>query len=287
VSRIVLGSVPLSKARLDESLELIAEYVRLGGNAIDTAHIYGPERHEIVGEFLRAHGRDSLILMDKCCHPMSGRKRVTRQDLISDLCENQSRMGIERTDFFVLHRDDPEVPAGQVIDWMNEQLGRIAAFGASNWSFERIREGNEYAAKRGLQGFSMSSVNLALAFPQDEMWKGAVAADREARTWHEQSGLPLFSWSAGAAGFFAGVDSDDVRRVYRNESNLARKARVEELAPKLGASPAQLALAWVLNQPMNSFAIIGPRSVEELREGMAAAEIKLAPEQLEWLEKGE
>ncbi len=287
ISRVVFGSMPLSKDSLDESLALLDEYVRLGGNAIDTAQVYGPDRHHVVGEFLRTRGREALIVMDKGCHPLGGRNRLTREDLISDLCGDQERMGIDHTEFFVLHRDDPSVPVERVIDWFNEQLGRIDAFGASNWQADRIQAANDYAASHGMQGFSMSSSNLSLAFPQDEMWKGAVAADPKTREWHARTGFPLFSWSSGAGGFFAGLDTPDVRRVYRNEENLVRKARAEQLAKKYGVSPTQIAVAWVLHQPMNVFAIIGPRTLEELRDGMAAEDLKLAPEEVTWLESGQ
>jgi aryl-alcohol dehydrogenase-like predicted oxidoreductase len=287
ISRVAIGSMALSMDHLDLSLAVLEEYVNLGGNAVDTAHCYGPTRHAAVGEFLRLKGRDSLILLDKGCHPY-GHKRVTRADLESDLLENQTRMQISHTDFFVLHRDDPDVPAGQVIDWLNEQknLGRVTGFGASNWATSRIQEANDYAAATGQQGFSFGSPNLALAHPQDEMWPGAVAANAEDRKWYATHQLPLFSWSSGAGGFFAGLQSDDVKRVYFNEENFARKARAEELANKYGVSPTQIAVAWTLAQPLNVFAITGPKNVEEVRDNMAVIDLKLTPEEVVWLETG-
>lgn len=278
----------LTVEELDKSLAIIDEFVKCGGNAIDTAHCYGPDRHKAVGEYIRSYGRDSLILLDKGCHPYHGRNRVTKTDMESDLLENQERMGIFKTDVFVLHRDDPSVPAGDVITWLNElkSAGRVEAFGASNWHHERIAEANRFAETHGLQGFSLSSPNLALAPPQEPMWAGALALDRAARDWYEATGLPVFAWSSGAHGFFAGVSSDDVKRVYFNDENFARKARAEELAKQKGLSPALVAVAWTLNQPMNVHAIVGPRSVEEVREIVGVVNVKLSPDELRWLETG-
>jgi len=288
ISRLVLGSMALSSAEMHRSMELMEEFVALGGNAIDTAHVYGPEKHNIVGEFLRTAGRDRLIVMDKGCHPYQ-RKRVTREDMASDIRDSHERLGVEHTEFFVLHRDDPDVPVGEIVDWLNEHRGegRIDAFGGSNWSCERIEAANTYAEKHGLQGMSLSSPNLALAVPVEPMWAGAYSVDSSAREWFARTGFPLFSWSSGAGGFFAGLDTDNVKRVYTSEDNLARRDRATELARRHGMTPTQIAVAWTLNQPVNVFAIVGPRTAAELRENVAAAELELSPEELAYLEFGD
>jgi aryl-alcohol dehydrogenase-like predicted oxidoreductase len=288
VSRFVIGSMSFSTKELERTFATLDEYIRLGGNTIDMAHVYGPEHHKAVGAYLRERGRESLILFDKGCHPY-GRNRVTREDMESDIRENHERLGVEHTDFFVLHRDDPAVPVGDILQWLNEfkAAGLISAFGGSNWHHSRIQEANDYAQAHGIQGFSASSPNLALATPIEPMWGGAYSVDREARGWYEQTGFPLFSWSSGANGFFAGVESDDVRRVYHNDQNFGRKARAEELAKKHGCSTTQIAVAWTLNQPANVFAIVGPRTPEEVRESLAVLEIKLTPDELRYLEDGE
>jgi len=287
ISRLVLGSMALSSAEMTRSTELIEAFVAAGGNAIDTAHIYGPDKHKVVGEFLRANGRESLIVMDKGCHPYQ-QKRVTREDMASDIRESHERLGVGRTEFFVLHRDDPDVPAGEIIEWLNEHkaAGRIDGFGGSNWSCERIEAANRYAEEHGLQGMSLSSPNLALATPIEPMWAGAYSVTREDRDWFERTGFPLFSWSSGAGGFFAGLDTDNVKRVYVNESNLARRDRATELARRYGATPTQIAVAWTLNQPLNVFAIVGPKTAAEWAENLAALNLTLTPDELNYLEMG-
>jgi aryl-alcohol dehydrogenase-like predicted oxidoreductase len=118
------------------------------------------------------------------------------------------------------------------------------------------------------------------------MWAGALALDRSARDWYETNGLPVFAWSSGAHGFFAGIDSDDVQRVYFNAENFQKKVRVESMAKEKGLSPTVLAVAWTLNQPLNVFAIVGPRTVEEVREIAGVVDVWLTPEELSWLEAG-
>ena len=285
---LVLGSMSFRTSEIDRVFPALDAFVELGGNAVDTAHIYGPETHKTVGAYLAERGRDTLILMDKGAHPY-GKNRVTEDDIRSDLLENQERMGIEQTDFFVLHRDDPEIPVEHIVDWLNAHVreGRISAFGGSNWHHSRIAAGNAYAALSGQQGFSVSSSNLALATPIEPMWGGALSLDDEARAWYEETKFPLFSWSSGAGGFFAGVESDNIRRVYHNEDNFAKRERAKEVGLGYNASATQIAIAWVLNQPMTVAAIMGARTEAEVRESFAVASLSLTPEELQYLEFGE
>ncbi len=287
IHRLVLGSIPLLHDKADEAFALMDAYVELGGNAIDTAHCYGADRHKLVGKYLAARGRETFVVMDKGCHPY-GRNRVTKLDMYSDVDDSLKHMGIDYLDFFTLHRDDPSVPASEVIAWLNElkAMGKVKAFGGSNWRMSRIEEANQFALANGLQPFSLCNPNLALATPQAEMWEGVYWLDRDDRAWLEKTGLSVFSWSSGGAGFFAGADSDDIKRVYFNEDNFAKKERLESLAQRLGLSAPQLAVAWTLNQPLNVFAIMGPRLPAEVRENMKVVDIKLTPEQLNWLEFG-
>ncbi|HET7771264.1 MAG TPA: aldo/keto reductase, partial [Chloroflexota bacterium] len=76
----------------------------------------------------------------------------------------------------------------------------------------------------------------------------------------------------------------DVMRVYSAEQNWERYRRAEQLGKEVGKSPIQIALAWVLSQPkLNAFALIGPRTLDELNSSLDAAELKLTAEQVRWL----
>ncbi len=72
-------------------------------------------------------------------------------------------------------------------------------------------------------------------------------------------------------------------RTWFNKPNFVRLERVRELAAKKRATPAQLALAWVLNQPLNVYALIGPQTINELNEALPALAVTLSPEELAWL----
>jgi aryl-alcohol dehydrogenase-like predicted oxidoreductase len=110
------------------------------------------------------------------------------------------------------------------------------------------------------------------------------AHDPDSLAWYARTQLPLFAWSAQAAGYFAGVV---VERVYESEANRERRRRATELAARLGAKPTQVALAWTLGQPFPTHAVIGPRSVAELRESVEALELELTPQDVRWLDLGD
>jgi 1-deoxyxylulose-5-phosphate synthase len=276
VSRLVLGTLLVDPDVLDE-------WVRLGGNAIDTARVYGDGAAEReLGAWLasRPDVRDELVLISKGAHPDGGRRRVTAADIAADLAASLGALG-RPIDVYMLHRDDTDLPVGPIMEALDEHVraGRVRALGASNWSCERIDEANAYAADHGLAGFCCSSPHLSLAVQNEEHWDGTRSArDPEIFAWHEHGGLPLFAWSAQARGFFAGHESESVGRVYDNADNRERRRRASELAGRLGCTTNQVALAWVLRQPFPVYAVIGARTIAQLREAVGALEIELSDE---------
>jgi 1-deoxyxylulose-5-phosphate synthase len=288
ISRLVMGVIPLPHNDHEFAHAVLDAYRAAGGNAIDNSYSYGPGFSAIMRGYYEKHGEDALIRFDKGNHPHGQTRRVTKEDVDHDLRGNLERQGVSYSDFYVLHRDDPFVPAGDVVEWLNEHLaaGRVKVFGGSNWHHTRIAEANEYAEKHGLQGFSVSSPNLSLALPNEPMWWEAYSVDREARDWYEQTQFPLFSWSSGGGGFFARYESDDINRVYNNETNFGRRDRLEAMATEKGVTPTQLALAWTLNQPLNVWGLIGPRTPEQVADNAVATDIELTPEELSFLEHG-
>jgi aryl-alcohol dehydrogenase-like predicted oxidoreductase len=207
----------------------------------------------------------------------------------SDILKNHERLGVEYTDFFILHRDNPKVPVGEIVDWLNEckNEGLVGAFGGSNWHHTRIAAANKYAEKTRQQGFSLSNPNHSLAKINEPMWTDAYTIDDKGRKWHAKTGFPLFAWSSMARGYFAGFEGEDVKRVYDNMTSRARRERAVTLGKTIGATPAQIALAWVLNQPGNMFALCGLRTVDSVTLCIEALEIHLTPSELKWLEFGE
>jgi 1-deoxyxylulose-5-phosphate synthase len=300
VSRVVLGSIGINHDDPSHVATMLAAYLERGGNMIDTANIYGGGKSErAIGEWVRQSGRrDDILLLTKGAHHDKVGKRVTPDEISFDLGQSLERLGVRSVDLYVLHRDDPEVPVGPIVETLNGHVnrGRIRAFGGSNWSHPRLEEAASYARERGLTPFAASSPNLALAVPNEPMWADciSISGDAEAQAWYRRTATPILSWSSQASGFFSGRFSPefvaesggdkDVARVYFSEQNWERYRRAEQLGEELGKSPIQIALAWVLNQPeLHAFALIGPRTTEELNSSLDAAELKLSPEQIRWL----
>jgi len=282
VSRLVLGTLLVDPAVLDE-------WVRLGGNAIDTARVYGDGAAERdLGAWLasRPDVRDELVLITKGAHPDGARRRVTRADIAADVAASLEALG-RPVDVYMLHRDDPALPVGPIMEWLNEHLraGHVRALGASNWSCERIDEANAFAAGHGLEGFCCSSPHLSLATQNEQHWDDTRSArDPAILAWHERTQMPLFAWSAQARGFFAGHASESVDRVYDNADNRERRRRASALAGQLGCTTNQVALAWVLQQAFPVYAVVGARTVAQLREAVGALELDLTEDDLRWID---
>ena len=293
VSRLGMGTMVLSTQNPSLSFSLLDRFVELGGNLIDSAHVYGGgDCERSLGAWLKARGnRERLILLDKGAHPDHGRDRVTPEDMASDIRDNLERTGAGYIDLWMMHRDDPKMSVSVIVDFLNSEIkaGRIRAFGGSNWSIGRIAEVQEYAAKSGQRGFSANSPNLSLAQPQDPMWAGCVSLLGPGREWHRKSRLPVIAWSSQAGGFFTGRfkkedrGNPDIVRVYYNDDNFERLRRAEVMGRNKGFSANAVALAYVLAQPYPVFSLIGPRALGEFDASFEALALKLSPSECEWL----
>ncbi|UUZ94691.1 aldo/keto reductase [Paenibacillus sp. P25] len=296
VSCLIQGSDFFKHNVYDKVCTVLDGFFAAGGNTIDTAHIYcGGESEETIGRWMAERGnRSEVIILTKGAHHDKNGPRVSPQAIESDLMTSLERLGTDYIDLYALHRDDPSVPVSVIIDTLNEHVraGRILAIGASNWSVERLEEANEYAAANGLAGFTFNSPNLSLAKANEPFWPGRVSADADYCTWHERHQLPLLSWSSQARGFFTGRftpevrDNADLVRVFYSDANWERLHRAEALGKQKGVSTIQIALAYVLNQPFPTGALIGAQTPEELESCRQGAEIVLTPEEVRWLEFG-
>lgn len=287
ISRIVCGTDFLLGQSEDISFEAYDTFWELGGRAFDSAHCYG-ENSRVFGKWIGSRGvAKETVFLDKGCHPY-GSPRVTYEDMGSDISQNHEKIGVGYTDLFVLHRDDEDVPVGEIIDWLNDYKaqGLIGAFGGSNWRHGRIAEANEYAAKNGKQGMSLNNPNLTLAENSEPLWGGCLTIGVEGRKWHEETQFPLFSWSSMARGYFAFSEDPDVVRAYDNPNSRGARYRAEEMAKERGVSTPQIAMAWVLNQPYPVFALAGLRNADQVRDTLSALDIHLSPEELVDLEHG-
>lgn len=291
ISRLVLGTDHFNDSDNERIEKLLDAFAAAGGNCFDTAYIYGGGAgHRQIGRWMKANGnREEMVLLDKGCHPWRGEKTLTPVGIETQLMTNLDRFGTEYVDLWVFHRDDPEQPVEMVVEEMNRHIdaGRIFAYGGSNWTIERIESLNDHAAAVGKQGMSLNNPNLSLATANEPMWSDCITLDDAGREWHTRTQFPLFSWSSQARGFFAGVESDDVKRVFHNEVNFGRRERALALAKNKDVHVVSIALAYVLHQPFPTWALIGPHHDHELAPSLEGLELELTPEEIRYLEVGE
>ncbi len=287
VSRLVMGSVlDGASLRTPHGFAMFDDFMERGGNCFDTAVVYGSE--PIVGQWIKNRGvREEIVLLGKGAHtPYCDPESLTRQ-----LHESLGKLQTDYVDIYMMHRDNPQVPVGEFIDVLNEhqQAGRMRVFGGSNWSTERVDQANEYARRKGLQGFSAVSNNFSMARMVDEVWAGCISAsDAASREWFTRTQMPLLAWSSQARGFFVRAAPDfqedaELVRCWYSEDNFRRLERVRQLAEERGYLPINIALAYVLCQPFPTFPLIGPSTLEETRTSLPALDIELSPQELRWL----
>ena len=301
VSRLVMGCD--NQPDIAHATVMFDHYFEHGGNTFDTAHIYGGGRMEsLLGAWMASRGvRDEVVVIGKGAHtPANFPDRVAPQ-----LDVSLDRLQSDHVDLYFLHRDNPEVDVSEWMDALNRECdaGRISAFGASNWSLERVQEANACAERNGLRPFVAVSNNFSLARMVDPVWPGCVAASTpEWRTWLEAERMALFPWSSQARGFFTArfdavraqaaslaaltgnQPSDaEMRRCWFADDNFARRERAVALAAERGVEPIVIALAWVLCQPFPCFPLIGPRQLSETRSSLKALDVALDAAQMRWL----
>jgi aryl-alcohol dehydrogenase-like predicted oxidoreductase len=306
ISRLVQGSMMVSSRDVDGSFALLDEIMELGGNAFDMAHVYGGgDVERVFGRWVRARGvRDEVVIITKGAHHNQDRRRVTPFDITSDLHDSLARLGLEKVDLYLLHRDDPSVPVGPIVEILNEHraAGLIDAFGGSNWTHDRIAEANAYADAHDLVPFVASSPQFSLAEMIRPPWEGCVSISgphqADARRYYEETGIALFTWSSLAGGFLSGRYRRDnldrlterqdelVKKSYGSDENFGRLERAEALAKARGLTVPQIALAYSQNHPLELFSLVGCRTPAEFAQNSVALGTPLTPEDIAWLETG-
>jgi len=297
VSRLVLGTdnqidAPTMAAMADAFFER-------GGTCFDTAHIYsGGMSERVLGAWIKARGiREDVVVLGKGAHPPD----CTPDAISRQLDASLDRLQTDYLDIYCLHRDNPDIPIAEWVDALHAEMdrGRIRVFGGSNWTAPRIDAANEYARSKGRPGFSLVSNNFSLARMEQPVWDGCLASSTDDfRDWHARTGLALFPWSAQARGFFLdwenrplsaarhGADPtlDEMQRVWGSPENFERRTRAIELARRKNTSALHIALAYVLHQPFPTAALIGPRTPMQLADSVAACNIVLSDDEVNWLD---
>ncbi len=305
VSRFFLGTMIIGLKDYPQSAALLDAALRQGINAFDLAYVYGGgDSERAVGRWMAQRGnREQVYIATKGAHPNQDGPKVNPKAITADLTESLERLQTPYVDAYFLHRDDLNVPVGPIVEVLNEHLaaGRIRAFGGSNWTHGRIMEANAYAAARGLVPFQMSSPYFGLCEQVDNPWgPGCVSISGEegavARAYYLAQQMPILAYSSLGRGMLSGrVTRENYKelldgaalKAYAHEVNFARLDRARRMAAQKGVSVPQLALAYILAQPLLVCPIVGAASEEEMAQTAASQHIKLSMQECEWLEYGD
>lgn len=307
VSRIFFGTAFMPMLMGKEVNALLDGVFSMGVNAFDTARGYGMAEKSLGNWIKERNNRGKVVILSKCGNVgMNGKVCVNRKVIEKELEKSLKTLQTDYIDIFLLHRDDPNTPVGEMIDTLNEakNQGKIRIFGVSNWTHERIKEANEYAKEHGLEGFSVSSPNFGLAEQVDDPWGGECITisgpeNVEAREWYARNQMPVIAYSSLGRGFFSGrftsgdyegakkVMDGNAQKGYLCESNMKRLAVAEEMAKRDGCSVPQVAMRYIFSTPMNVFAVVSSQSVGRMRENVEAANMPLGTEDVKKLESPE
>ena len=300
--RSVYGDAPDFQGRLEAAFSLLDGVFAEGVNCFDCADHYGEEP---LGEWLEARGlRDRVVILTKGAHHNRWRKRVTDFDILHDVHNSLAKLKTDHIDIYLLHRDDPTVEVGPLMDALNRCVdeGKLRAIGVSNWTIPRIEAANDYANKHGMRPFTVSSPNYGLAEQVEDPWGGGCVSlsgpvNREARAWYAANRMPVFAYSVMARGFFSGrVKGDDPDTAlnimdaaglkgYAHPDNFERLRRCERLAAEKGLTVPDIAMAWLFNQrALDVYALTSPSRPERMRSSIAASGISLTDAECRWLD---
>ena len=298
VSAIGLGCMGMSFAfgppkDKAEMIVVIRRAVELGVTFFDTAEVYGPYiNEELVGEAL-APFRDRVVIATKFGFDLSeGRDPRqgptalnSRPDNIRAVTEaSLKRLRVETIDLLYQHRVDPEVPIEDVAGTVSELIaeGKVRHFGLSEAGAQSIRRAHAVQPVTALQS-------------EYSLWWREL--EPEVIPTLEELGIGLVAYSPVGRGFLTGAvdsttqfDSSDFRsRLPRfapdaRDANLRIVDLLRRIAERKGATPAQIALAWILAQKPWIVPIPGTTKVERLKENIGAASIELTAEDLREIE---
>ncbi len=290
VSKLILGCD--NKLTMEEGAPIWDAFLACGGTTFDTAHIYQNGACErALGAWLKHAGvADRTVVVVKGAHTPN----CNPEALVAQLHESLDRLQLPRAPIFIMHRDNADVPVDEFVDVLNAQVdaGLVTVFGGSNWTVGRMQAANDYAARSGKQGFAILNNNLSLAHMQRPVWDGCISSSDDATlAFLTETQMTHFSWSSQARGYFyqdagamaalpEGTRPDDC---FDSADNRERRRRAAALASRFGVEAAHVAAAYVLCQPFPSYALIGPRSIDELNDSMAAFKVELAQQHLDWL----
>ncbi len=269
----------------DDSVKVIRRAIDLGVTLFDTSDVYGPYTNEkLLGRAI-AGRRDEVVVATKAGCVFRPNTYVPapdcRPERLKHCCdESLDRLGVEVIDLWQLHRPDPEVPIEESVGAMGEMVaaGKVRAIGVSEVTIAQLEAGHRTHPLAGVQ-YELS------------LW--SRAALDAVLPWCQANHVALIPYSPLGRGFLSGGIKPD--RTFAPDDARAGNARftpealqanqaiiegVKAVADRLGASVAQVSLAWVLAQGDGVVPIPGPDRIDQLEEDVGAAKVVLDGEAL-------
>ena len=296
VSKLCLGAMMFGEWGTkdhDESIRIIRQALDAGINFVDTADVYSAgESEEIVGKAV-AGRRDDLVIATKVYSPMGNdlnHRGTSRRWIIAE-CENSlRRLRTDYIDLYQVHRPDPDtdvdVTLGALSDLVHQ--GKVRYIGSSTFGPSAIVEAQWVAQQRGRERFMCEQP------PYSILTRGVEA---DVLPTCARYGMGVITWSPLAGGWLSGrwrkgVDQVSSTRSSRlparydlslpaNQAKLEAVEQLVQLAENAGMSLIHMAIAFVLQHPAVTSAIIGPRTAEHLASQLGAADIELSDDILD------
>jgi aryl-alcohol dehydrogenase (NADP+) len=297
VSRICLGAFGFGDPAwqpwvldAERSRPIIRRALELGVNFFDTADMYSNGQSEaVLGRALREHARrEEVVVCTKAFHPTGpsvNERGLSRVHLFAAIDRSLANLGMDYVDVYEIHRLDPAVPVEETLEALHDivKAGKARYLAASNmvaWQFALALAAQE---RRGWTRFIAMQNQYNLVYREEE---------REMIPLCQAQGIGYTPYSPLARGFLAGkggtarTEHDPfIAKFHGQPADDAIRARVREVASRLGAKPALVALAWLLRKPAVTAPVVGATSTAHIEDAVAALELKLGDDDVHYLEE--
>lgn len=271
-----------------EAFRILDRFAEAGGTMIDTADVYsmwvpghkGGESERLIGEWLKQSGRRGDVLIATKVGFMGG---LSAAGIAAAAEASLERLGIEAIDLYYAHKDDEATPLAESLGAFDAlvRAGKVRALGASNYSAGRLAEALDISAREGLAAYCVLQPEYNLM--TRGKYEGALQDLCVAR------GIGVLPFYGLASGFLTGkyrspadygksVRGDRMAK-YVEAGGAAMLAALDEVAAEAGATPAQVALAWVAAQPGIAAPIASATSLSQLEELIGVLALELSAEQ--------
>jgi aryl-alcohol dehydrogenase-like predicted oxidoreductase len=284
------------------SFAVLDAFVAGGGNAIDTADGYsvwvpghvGGESETIIGKWLQRRGRrDDVIIATKVGWEVNPENKGLAKDYILRAVEGSlKRLNTDYIDLYQSHKDDPTVPVEETLEAYAqlEKQGKIRVIGASNFTAERLQESLAASQQHGYPRYETLQ-NLYNLYDRADF-------EQQLAPLLLQENISAIPYYGLAAGFLTGKYRSEadlqksprgggVGQKYLNDKGLGILSALDAVAAHQQATPAQVALAWLMQAPSVAAPIASATSVEQVTELLQATELQLSAEDLQTLEQAQ